>query len=104
MEATQDELELAEDFPDFAEEVQASSARKRPLSAVWQFFERGVKDSHNKYSAACLTPGCSFRVTQGKVPKLEAHVLVGCAKMSPEERHLSKHTERKSKRLLGGRP
>jgi hypothetical protein len=52
-----EELELSEDFPAFSEHFPAAN-RKRPLSAVRRFFKRGVKDCHNKYSAACLTLGC----------------------------------------------
>jgi hypothetical protein len=77
MDGFRDDCELLEDSPDCS-----AAARKRPLSAVWRFFERGSKDSNNKYSARCLTPDCRFELTQGKVQKMEAHVLAGCPKMS----------------------
>jgi hypothetical protein len=77
MDGFRDDYELSEDSPDCS-----AAARKRQLSAVWRFFERGSKDRNNKYSARCLTPGCRYELTQGKVQKMEAHVLAGCPRMS----------------------
>jgi hypothetical protein len=83
MEDDREEYELSEEFP---AADRPNFNRKRQLSAVWRFYKRGAKDSNNKYSAVCLTPGCGFKVAQGKVHKLEAHVLVGCDGLSEEKR------------------